>query len=32
MQVCASTDEQQDDKEKRLELEDAELEHCVVSI
>jgi len=32
VQVCACTDKKEDDKEERLELEDAELDDCVVSV
>lgn len=32
VQVCASADEEEDDEQERLELEDAELGGCVVSL
>lgn len=32
MQVCARADEEEDDKEECLELQDAELDHYVVSV
>ena len=32
MEICAGTDKKEDDKEERLELEDAELDDYVVSV